>query len=125
MAADDRTLITTGRAAEMLRVTPEGVRWYIRTGLLAGIVAEGPHRSRQLMVLKGEARRLNAARAEWVGRRRRARAHEGQWLLPLVVERVAPRTPVRWTLARFRPRMAKARLCDRQVKPIGCGRKTG
>jgi len=114
-----RQLVTVGKAARMLRVTRQCVRWYIGEGELAFIEATGA-RGRQLLLLEQEVLRFNQARALRARPRALPRLHGGQYELPLQPARVWPAARRPWNLIPFR--MAKARLVDRQVKRTGTRR---
>lgn len=110
--ADDRALVTAGRAAQMLRMNRRHVQLYAHAGELRGEWMETPRQRKgqrlmQLVFTKGEVRRFRQLLED---RERRRPTRREQLDLPLVSARRA--TPQPWTWAAFRPRMLKARPRD-------------
>lgn len=112
--AEDRALVTCGRAAQMLRMDRRNVRQYAHAGDLRGEWIEGPHRRRngerdmQLVFTKGEVRRFRELLED---RRRRRPTRREQLDLPLVSTQ-RPR-PQSWRFAAWKPRMLKAQAAER------------
>jgi hypothetical protein len=130
MTPEDRTLVTVGRAAQMLRVTRQAIRWFVDTKQLEVFCRLETHAAAQMVFRKSEVRRLVIQRSERRTRRPPSRWTPGSQLeLTFPVEQTRPAS---WRL--IRPQMlkrnlslkrrleiegrAKARLVDRQVKPI-------
>jgi hypothetical protein len=108
--ADDRALVTAGRAAQMLRMDRRHVRLYAHAGELRGDWVETPkqrkgERLMQLVFTKGEVRRFRQLLED---RQRRRPTRREQIDLPLVsAQRARPQS---WRWAAFTPRMLKARI---------------
>lgn len=111
----DRALMTTGDVARYLELTRRGVNWLVATGRLEAYEETvGGQRIFRL----GEIRQYARDRAD----RRLAPAERrvnpvGQLPLPLRAKPPAVSKPWSWRLAKFRPRMAKVVLPDREVNP--------
>jgi hypothetical protein len=114
----DRTQVTVGRAAELLKVTPRQVRKYIAAKVIAAEPIEGAEVRRgrrmcQWALRKGEVRWLRVRLEDW--RRRHPTRWAKQLALPLVAD--ATRLPPAWALeqlAHFRPAMLK--VPDRELQ---------
>jgi hypothetical protein len=122
--ASGRTLITVGRAAEILKVKRQAVRQFVEAGELhVDTIIEAANGSRQYVFRKSEVHRFNMLRAErW---RRQGPTYGPQLALPLQVARARrrPLSPA-WRDFQWRPTMVRATLpkakptfVDRQVKP--------
>lgn len=121
--ADDRVLVTVGRAAQMLRMSRRAVWNYLAAGELSAQAVEGPHVTRgdrvmQMVLMKGEVRRFRQVLED--RRRRAATVRSKQLALPLVVTAPVLR-PRSWRLARFKPVMIPAgkalKVHDRELPP--------
>lgn len=116
----DRTAVTVGRAAEMLRMSARQVVKYIHAQVLPAEPIElprrGRRRERQWMLRKGEVRQFQRRLEDW--RRRHPTRWTKQIALPLEIER--PGLPPAWAFEQLRgvrPVMARAKVPDQELQP--------